>query len=153
VDLWCAEGKFPENIAEVCTREKDIQFSSRTRSNTDRFREKHKLYHDISELLKELPEKLRNSAHAKALAEYSDENVYNIVHLIYHNKGYEGYTKDFEFSRLSMEMHWKCGYEDTLKTLAHPEVLQRPHNKEGIGIFDFSRESDAKNTKTMKNTA
>jgi NTE family protein len=153
VDLWCAEGKFPENIAEVYTREKDIQFSSRTRSNTDRFREKHNLYHHISELLKELPDKLKNSPHAKALAGYSDENVYNIVHLIYHNKGYEGYTKDFEFSRLSMEMHWKSGYEDTLKTLAHPEVLQRPHNKEGIGIFDFSRESDAKNTKAMKNAA
>lgn len=153
VDLWCAEGKFPENIAEVYTREKDIQFSSRTRSNTDRFREKHKLYHTISALLEKLPDKLKNSPEAKMLAGYSDENVYNIVHLIYHNKGYEGYTKDFEFSRLSMQMHWKSGYQDTLKTLAHPEVLQRPHNKEGIGIFDFSKESNTKNTKLMKNTA
>jgi NTE family protein len=153
VDLWCAGGKFPENIEEVYTRAKDIRFSSRTRANTDRFREKHVLFHAISELLKELPEDLKDSPPVKRLAKYANDSVYNIVHLIYHNKGYEGYTKDFEFSRLSMEMHWKAGYEDTVRTLAHPEVLQHPHNKEGVGIFDFSKESDAKNTKDMKNAA
>ncbi len=61
------------------------------------------------------------------------------MHLIYHNKSYEGYSKDFEFSRLSMEAHWLSGYNDTIRTLKHSEVLQRPHNKQGIAIFDFSR--------------
>lgn len=153
VDLWSADGHFPENIAEVYTREKDIQFSSRTRSNTDRFREKHTLYHNISALLEKLPDNLKNSPEAKRLSGYSDDNVYNIVHLIYHNKSYEGYTKDFEFSRLSMELHWKSGYEDTLRTLAHPEVLERPHNQEGIGIFDFSRDKPSGKTLADKKAA
>jgi hypothetical protein len=40
-----------------------------------------------------------------------------------------------------MEEHWLSGYTDTLHTLAHPEVLQRPTNKDGIGIYDFSQTS------------
>jgi len=32
----------------------------------------------------------------------ADRKVYNIVHLIYRAKNYEGYSKDYEFSRLSM---------------------------------------------------
>jgi NTE family protein len=139
VDLWSADGKFPDNIVEVLTRMKDIQYSSRTRANTDRFREKHALHHGIAKLLNELPDKLKQSPVAKMLAKHANENAYNIVHLIYHNKSYEGYSKDSEFSRLSMELHWKSGYDDTVRTLAHPEVLERPHNKEGIGIFDYSR--------------
>ncbi len=140
VDLWSADGALPQNMAEVLTRRKDIQYSSRTRANTDRFREQHKLHHAIAELMKKLPDTIKQLPEAKPFRDYADPNVYNIVHLIYHNKPYEGYSKDFEFSRLSMELHWRAGYEDTVKTLKHPEVLQRPHNKEGIAIFDFSRE-------------
>jgi NTE family protein len=38
VDLWSARGEFPEDLAEVATRKKEIQYSSRTRANTDRFK-------------------------------------------------------------------------------------------------------------------
>ena len=54
--------------------------------------------------------------------------VYNIVHLIYRAKNYEGHAKDYEFSRLSMEDHWRAGYHDAVRTLRHPEVLARPTN-------------------------
>jgi NTE family protein len=37
VDLWSARGDFPGNMAEVETRQKEIQYSSRTRANTDQF--------------------------------------------------------------------------------------------------------------------
>src|SRR4029077_11503511 len=38
VDLWSARGAFPRNMAEVTTRQKEIQYSSRTRANSDRFK-------------------------------------------------------------------------------------------------------------------
>ena len=139
IDLWSADGEFPQNMAEVFTREKDIRYSSRTRADTDRFRQEHKLRHAMSNLLSKLPEEAKHSPEAKLLKEHSDSHLYNIVHLIYHNENYEGYSKDCEFSRLSMEAHWQAGYQDTLKTLEHPEVLQLPKNKEGIDVFDFSR--------------
>ena len=139
VDLWSADGAFPQNMADVLTREKDIQFSSRTRANTDRFKEQHELCHNIATLLEKLPADMQELPEVKLLKSHASSKVYNIIHLIYHNKAYEGYSKDFEFSRLSMEAHWISGYEDTIKTLSHPQVLQRPQNRHGISIFDYSR--------------
>jgi NTE family protein len=139
VDLWSADGAFPHNMMEALTRQKDIRYSSRTRATTDSFKEQHLLRHAIAGLLDELPENLKKLPHAELLKKHSGTKAYNIVHLIYHNKKYEGYSKDSEFSRLNMELHWKAGYEDTVHTLAHPEVLQVPRNSEGISVFDFSR--------------
>jgi NTE family protein len=38
VDLWNARGELPSTIAEVATRQKEIQYSSRTRAGTDTFK-------------------------------------------------------------------------------------------------------------------
>ncbi|MGB8549851.1 MAG: DUF3734 domain-containing protein, partial [Xanthobacteraceae bacterium] len=35
--------------------------------------------------------------------------VYNLVHLIYRAKGYEGHSKDHDFSGASMRDHWRQG--------------------------------------------
>jgi NTE family protein len=70
----------------------------------------------------------------------ADHKVFNIVHLIYRTKHYEGQSKDYEFSRLSMEEHWQAGYLDAVRTLRHPEVLQRPDNQEGVFTFDLARD-------------
>jgi len=42
VDLWNARGEFPRNVAEVATRQKEIQYSSRTRAFTDFIKKMHK---------------------------------------------------------------------------------------------------------------
>jgi NTE family protein len=127
-------------MAEVFTRQKEIQYSSRTRANTDRFREQHELRHNIDNLLKKLPEKIKELPEVKLLSKEANSNVYNIVHLIYHNREYEGYSKDFEFSRLGMEIHWQAGYDDTMRTLKNPQVLKRPNNRDGVAIFDMCRQ-------------
>ena len=56
----------------------------------------------------------------------ASRKVYNIVQLIYRAQNYEGHSKDYEFSRLSMQDHWRAGYHDAVRTLRHPEVLARP---------------------------
>ena len=72
------------------------------------------------------------------LAQAADEKVYNIIHLIYRARKYEGASKDYEFSRRTMEEHWKSGYEDMARTLEHPEVLQRPSSPDGVFTFDLA---------------
>jgi NTE family protein len=37
-----------------------------------------------------------------------------------------------------MEEHWRAGYNDTVRTLRHPEALGRPANSEGISTFDIA---------------
>jgi NTE family protein len=138
VDLWSARGDFPRNMLEVMTREKEVRYSSRTRAGTDQFKHVQRLRRALADLLEKLPEDLRNSPEAKLLGTAADRKVYNIIHLIYRAKNYEGHSKDYEFSRLSMEEHWRAGYHDARRTLRHPEVLKRPTNHAGVLTFDLA---------------
>ena len=140
VDLWSSRGEFPGNLAEVATRQKEIQYSSRTRANTDQFKRIQRLRCCMATLLDKLPAELRNSREAKVLSEAADHKVFNIIHLIYRSKHYEGHSKDYEFSRLTMEEHWRAGYNDAVRTLRHPEVLERPSNFEGVVTFDLAED-------------
>jgi len=138
VDLWSARGEFPRDIFEVTTREKEIRYSSRTRAKTDQFKYEQKLRHALAGLLEKLPEDLKKGPEARLLNSVAERKVYNIIHLIYRAKNYEGHSKDYEFSRLSMQEHWRAGYHDALRTLRHREVLERPRNHEGVFTFDLA---------------
>jgi NTE family protein len=142
VDLWSARGEFPRNLAEVATRQKEIQYSSRTRAFTDFVKKLHKVEHAVATLLDQLPEEFKQSEEAKFLASIAQRHAYNLVHLIYRPRGYEGDSKDYEFSPLSMAEHWRSGYDDAMRTLRHPEVLERAGNREEFTIFDFAGEGD-----------
>jgi NTE family protein len=138
VDLWSARGELPGNLAEVATRQKEIQYSSRTRTQTDQFKRIQRLRCVLASLIEKLPPDLRNSPEARLLSRAADHKVYNIIQLIYRSKHYEGHSKDYEFSRLTMEDHWRAGYHDAVRTLRHPEVLERPDNFEGVFTFDLA---------------
>lgn len=66
--------------------------------------------------------------------------AYNIVHLSYRARNYECQSKDYDYSRATMEEHWRAGYQDAIRTLRHPEVLRRPETDEGVFTFDLSRD-------------
>lgn len=138
VDLWSARGELPGNMAEVAMRQKEIQYSSRTRANTDKFKELQVLRSALARLLEQTPPHLRDSEDGKLLSRAADHKVYSLVQLIYRSQHYEGHSKDYEFSRLSMEEHWRAGYHDTVRTLRHPEILERPRNPEGVSTFDLA---------------
>ena len=93
-----------------------------------------------AKLLADMRPELRQTPEAELLAQEADNKVYNIIHLIYHSKNYEGASKDFEFSRRTMEEHWTSGYDDMVNTLRHPEVLQRPQSADGVFTFDLARQ-------------
>jgi NTE family protein len=138
VDLWSARGAAPPTLAEVITRQKEIQYSSRTRASTDQFKKEQKFRCALSGLLAKLPDQLKAIPEYALLRPEADRNVYNIIQLIYRSKDYEGGSKDFEFSSLSMEDHWSAGRSDTIRTLRHPEVLERPTSADGVFTFDVA---------------
>jgi NTE family protein len=137
VDLWSARGEFPRDLAHVAARQKEIQYSSRTRATTDFFRSMQRVRAAVARLLKELPPGLREHPEVKFLETVADTKVYSLIQLIYRSKNYESESKDYEFSRLTMEEHWKAGYHDARRTLRHPEVLERPDTPEGVRAFDL----------------
>jgi NTE family protein len=140
VDLWSARGELPRNMAEVMTRQKEILYSSRTRAATDKFKYAQRMRNALANLMDKLPADLKKDPDVKLLSTAASRKYCNIAHLIYHARSYEGDSKDYEFSRLSMEEHWKAGYSATVRTLRHPEVLERPKNHEGVFTFDIAAE-------------
>ena len=138
VDLWDESGDIPHTMSEVLTRQKDIQYSSRARASIDRFRQIQKLRSALATLLAELPPELRAKQEVELLSQVADRRVYSLVQLTYRSNRYEGQSKDFEFSRLSMDEHWRSGYHDTVRALRQPEALRRPSNIEGLRIVTMS---------------
>jgi NTE family protein len=140
VDLFNARGKIPQSMAEVNARQKDIMYSSRTRNATDRFKKIHNLEIELSHALKRIPkDKLTDEDHA-LLKTLDEKSQINVLHLIYHQHEYEGDSKDYEFSKLTMQEHWNAGLEDTRRTLGHHEWLKLPHEKIGMTVHDVHQD-------------
>ncbi|KTC93140.1 MULTISPECIES: DUF3734 domain-containing protein [Legionella] len=142
VDLWSARGTIPRNLRGAMTRQKEIQYSSRTRAATTQFKRLQQARYILSKLLKKLPREFQEIEEAKILRQIADHKVYNIVQLVYRSQQYESYSKDYEFSRLTMNEHWKAGYYDVLHTLKHPQIFQRPSDKDGVFTFDYTSQSE-----------
>jgi NTE family protein len=140
VDLWNARGTCPRTMAEVATRQKEIQYSSRTRLMTDRFHRAQTLHNAMMTLVEKLPAELMDEPEVKMLLEHDGCKHYNIIHLIYRSRQYEWDSKDYDFSRASMEDHWRVGYNDTVRTLRHPEVLERHGGDRRVFVFDLGRD-------------
>ena len=136
VDLWSSRGELPSDLNDVMSRQKEIQYSSRTRASTDQFKQIQCVRMALANLLEKIPTEILESDEAQLLKSVADRTVYQIVHLIYRSKSYEPQSKDYEFSRTSMIEHWNAGYNDAIRTLRHPEALQRPVDQAGVATFD-----------------
>jgi len=136
VDLWSARGEVPSDLSGVMVRQKEIQYSSRTRANTDYFRKIQTARNALANIIEKVPPEFLDNEDGRLLRSVADRHVYQIVHLIYRSRKYEGQSKDYEFSRASMTDHWTAGYNDAMRTLRHPEALARPTDRTGCGTFD-----------------
>ena len=138
VDLFSARGPMPRTLGETLERQKDITYSSRTRMNTDVLAANMNLQQAIADLMAKLPEQLRNDASVAAVCAQLTHEPIEIVHLIYRNKPDELESKDYEFSRASVEDHWDAGLRDIRHTLDHPELLRQASDVNGVTTFDLA---------------
>jgi NTE family protein len=144
VDLFSASGELPRNLLDVYERHKDILYSSRTRLNTDVAKREHRLQQSIERLLDKLPADFKGDPDVQFILQNAHRIApMTVVHLIYRQKNYETQTKDYEFSRVSMQEHWQAGYKDTRRSLEHErEWLKAPEDLVGIRAFDMIRDFD-----------
>jgi NTE family protein len=140
VDLFSARGSMPGDLIEAEERKKHIVYSSRTRLNTDNFREKHALRQAIVELFEELPLEAKQNEKIRKLRDLGHDHAVAIVHLIYRRASYEGQATDYEFSRASMDEHWRAGLDDGRRTLRRPRWLERWEGIGGVRVFDLAQE-------------
>ncbi len=143
VDLFAATGAMPATLAEVTEREKDIRFSSRTRLNTTMELDRQVIAQAAQRLIAKLPPALRDDSDVRALSRVRSESAIDVVHLIYRSKHYESQSKDYEFSRLSMQEHWDTGRADMAHTLHDPRWVQRERSTTGVHVFDLTSDGPA----------
>ncbi|GLU30177.1 patatin-like phospholipase family protein [Trinickia caryophylli] len=141
VDLWSAIGPVPDNITDVQGRIKDIQYSSRTRLVTDVLQHSQRYRHVLRELLQRIAPEHRADPWCKLAEELSTSKRYNVFHLIYRNKEFEGNFKDYQFGLSTMRLHWKSGLQDIRASLAQPGWLDIPDNDAGFVTHDIHRDS------------
>lgn len=141
VDLFSARGPMPRTLSEVSEREKDIRYSSRTRHNTDVFRRNQNFRRVAHRLIGKLPGDLKDDPDARLLQTLSCNAAVTIVHLIHRRKNYFTQSKDFEFSRHSVEEHWESGLEDVRRTFRHKAWQARSLPTEDVTVFDLTQDA------------
>jgi NTE family protein len=118
VHIWNPAGPEPETIAQVMSRQKDVQYSSRAVSHIERQRQLHRLRHVISELARKLPPELRDDEEARELAGYGCLTRMHVVRVLAPSLPNEDHTKDIDFSPSGVRSRWEAGYADMRRIIA-----------------------------------
>ncbi|MCD8504339.1 MAG: patatin-like phospholipase family protein [Burkholderiaceae bacterium] len=137
VDLWSSAGSLPTDIFQVNERQKDIQYSSRTRTITNTVHMAQTMRRVLQDTVDRIP------ASVKAADPWFDSMLhrmmgarYNVIHLIYQNKTAEGHYKDYQFSAEAKNLHWQTGLHDMDETLRYPQCLELPQEGDNFVTFD-----------------
>ena len=142
VDLFSALGVVPRDMPDVLARQKDIQYSSRTRMVTDHYLQRYQQNVTIRRLLEKVPDAALTEEERALRERLSHLPETTILHLIYQQMAYEGQAKDYDFSATSMREHWQAGLRDTQRTLRHREWLTTK-GRNGITVHDVHRAEQA----------
>ena len=137
VDLFPAEGPKPQQITDVYSRAKDIQYSSRTRQVTDQYLRLRREHRAIAALLDKLPPDLKDDPDTQRLRQYLERGSVNIVHLIYRSRAWESGARDFEFSRSTMLDHWSQGREAVEEVMHKGDLIARNIMNGKSATFDL----------------
>ena len=140
IDLFSAIGPLPQTLFEIPRREQDIRYSSRTRLNTDQFKEVQTYRRAIKRIERKLPADLKDTVDWKLLAQLGCDAAITIVHLIHRKNASSTQSMDYEFSRYTMEERWQAGSDDVQRTLSHPDWIGRKRPDEGVTVLDLTRE-------------
>ena len=139
IDLFSAKGELPLNLNQVLERAKDIQYSSKTRFNTKRVKELKDLHDLLGRLLERLPPQLKNSPDGRELYRLCDQGDVTIAHLINRRLQYSSQSKDYEFSRTTVNQLWDAGLEDVRQAVAKFDLLKPTEGTFGMRIYDLTR--------------
>ena len=139
IDLWSAIGELPNDLLQVAVRQKDIQYSSRTRMVTATMHEEQNFRRLLHEVMALVPESERDSAWYRRAEPLACTARRNVIHLIYRNKPYESYAKDYQFGMLTMNEHWSSGLSDMRATLQHRDWLDKPSAEHPFITHDLHR--------------
>ena len=119
VQLWHPRGPEPNSIWQVMSRQKDVQFASRTESQVARQKQLHRLRHIIAELASHLPEEQKQSNRIKMLQSYGCVTRMHVVRLLAPQLARRG---SHQGHRLQPERHPPAARRRTRRHAARPRI-------------------------------
>ena len=117
VHLWNPGGPEPTTMADVLTRLKDVQYSSRIASQIARHQQVHRLRHVINQLAARLADSERSKPEIRELLSYGCQTRMHVVQLLAPRLDREDHTKDIDFSPTGIKQRWEAGYAHTKAVL------------------------------------
>jgi NTE family protein len=87
-----------------------------------------------------VPESERDNAWYQRGAQAACPARRNVIHLIYRDKPYESYAKDYQFGMLTMNEHWSGGLSDLRATLQQRNWLDKPSPEQPFVTHDLHRQ-------------
>lgn len=139
VDLFSARGDVPGNLWQAQERAKDIQYSSKTRFNSNQLREREDLKAAFRRLAARLPAALRDDADVLRLAAAAQRSEISLVQLINRHDTRSSVAKDYEFSRSTVDDLWRAGRLDVQQCTAKRDWREATARHEGMRVYDLTR--------------
>jgi NTE family protein len=117
VQIFPIAGPEPESVMQVLSRQIDIQYASRADSQIPRQEHIHQLRHMVRELVRMMPENLRNTPEVKEMAGYGCGTLMHIVRINANPERNDDLLREIDFSSQGIADRWQAGYADTARTL------------------------------------
>lgn len=117
VDLWQQRAAAPETINAVFSRQKDIQYGTRSREQIEKHRRTQNLRRAIRHLIDRVPSELRDPADFEALSMLGCSSVIHIVNLGLRSDPAEDQHKDVDFDAASLARRSAQGWADATEVL------------------------------------
>jgi NTE family protein len=139
VDLFSARGEPPATLDEVLERQKDIQYSSKTRFNTNRVKELEAMREALARVLERLPAAQRKHPDVELLSAVAKGRRVSVVQLINRRFEHSSQTKDYEFSRATIRSLWDAGRDAVRQTVSHPQWQRACTVQRRFESYDLAR--------------
>ena len=88
-----------------------------------------------------IPDEIKSTFDWKVLTTFSCNSAVTIVHLIHRRAVYATQSNDYEFSRYTVNEHWRSGCDDVERTLNHPSWINRERPKDGVLVLDCTKDT------------
>ncbi len=140
LDLWDPTEALPSSIGEVMTRQKNIQYASRSKEHLEDHQKMQNLRRTIRLLAEQIPVAKRNTKEVRALLERGCSSSINIVRLIMKALPDDDHLKDIDFSAASVDKRWAAGQHDVDRVFKHRQWLKPLTPDVGMAIHELSQE-------------
>jgi NTE family protein len=106
------------------------------------FRRMQTMRRAIKRLERILPDDYKATLDWHVLSSVGCDAAVTIVHLIHRRAAYSTQSNDYEFSRFTVDEHWRDGRDDVERTLHHPAWKNRERPKDGVTVLDLTKDLD-----------